>query len=262
MEKLSLKNRKGQNIVGLLEKPNSEVKGTVIVLHGYGGFKEQPHIQAMKQAFMDNGFISFNFDATNTFGESDGEYEKATIGLHYEDFEDVANWVQEQEWFQSPLAVVGHSMGGYAVARYAEDYPNKVGLCAPIAPVVSGDLSWEAHRKAHPGELEEWKKTGWVESASASIPGVIKRQPWSHMEERLDHNLIPDAGKLTMPVFLYVGSEDDGIPPEHVQILFDAIPIGNKTLVIADGAPHTYRTEKDIQHLYHSLSEWIKKQIN
>ena len=70
MEKIELKNRKGQKIVGALEIPETVV-GTVIVQHGYGGFKEQDHMQAMKNAFLDNGFISFNFDSTNSIGEGD-----------------------------------------------------------------------------------------------------------------------------------------------------------------------------------------------
>ncbi len=37
MEKLNLKNRKGQNIFGSLEKPKGEIKGTAVILHGYGG---------------------------------------------------------------------------------------------------------------------------------------------------------------------------------------------------------------------------------
>lgn len=61
-----------------------------------------------------------------------------------------------------------------------------------------------------------------------------------------------------MPVFLYVGTEDNPIPPKHVKTLFEAIPEGKKKLVIAEGAPHTYRTEKDINHLYKNLYQWVR----
>lgn len=42
------------------------------------GSKEQPHILAIQEAFLENGFQTFNFDATNSFNESDGE--KITLG--------------------------------------------------------------------------------------------------------------------------------------------------------------------------------------
>tara|TARA_B100000745_G_scaffold255578_1_gene178221 strand:- start:486 stop:1280 length:795 start_codon:yes stop_codon:yes gene_type:complete len=257
-QKIEIQNRNNQKIVGILEFPQGEPVGTAIVQHGYGGFKEQDHVIRMKDAFLNNSYITFNFDTTNAFGKSDGQYEKATLGLHYEDFEDVANWVQEQEWFTSPLAVTGHSMGGYSVARYAEQYPDKVALCAPIAPVVSGRLSWEAHEEFAPDEFAKWKKEGMLVKPSSTNPNNIKRSPWSHMEERLGHDLLPNAKKLTMPVFLYVGTKDTSIPPKHVQKLFDALPEGKKALVVAEGAPHTYRTENDLDHLYESMDQWIK----
>jgi len=258
MEKISLKNRKGQEIVGILEIPRESPIGTAIIQHGYGGFKEQDHVIAMKDAFLNNRFITFNFDATNAFGESDGEYERANLQLHYEDFEDVVAWAEKQPWFVGPIAITGHSMGGYSVARYAEEYPNKVSLCAPIAPLVSGELSWEAREKFAPGELEKWKQEGVLIKPSTTNPKNIKRSPWSHMEERLRHNLLPNANKLLIPVFLYVGSNDTSIPPEHVKILFEAIPGKKKTIVVAEGAGHTYRSKKEIEHLYKNLDEWIK----
>ncbi len=258
MEKLELKNRKGQKIVGVLEKPDGVVKGTCVIVHGYSGYKEQVHMQYIKNAFLDNGFVTFNFDTTNTFGESDGKFEDARLGLHYEDLEDVTKWVQQQDWFQKPLALVGHSMGGYAVARYAEDYPKEVDLCAPIAPVVSGKLSFEGKDQE---KLKKWKETGWsiresVDDRTGEI--IVKRSPWGVMEERLDHDLLPNANKLTMPMFLYIGTEDTSILPEHLEILYKAIPEGNKKMVLAEGAPHTYKTKEDNEHLYNHLSEWIK----
>ena len=41
MKKLTLTNRKGQNIVGVLEKPMAAVRGTCVVQHGWGGTKEK-----------------------------------------------------------------------------------------------------------------------------------------------------------------------------------------------------------------------------
>ena len=121
MEKITLKNRKNQNIVGLLEKPAGEIKGTAVLQHGWGGNKEKSTIQAIKEGFHQAGFQTFNFDTTNGSGESDGDFEKSTLGLLWEDLEDVVKWSQDQDWFSKPLALSGHSKGGYAVARYVEE---------------------------------------------------------------------------------------------------------------------------------------------
>ena len=72
MEKLIIKNRKDQKIVVVLEKQENQ-KGLVFVMHGLGGFKEQPHVQTFKESFHEEGFTTILFDSTNTLGESDGK---------------------------------------------------------------------------------------------------------------------------------------------------------------------------------------------
>lgn len=50
MEKITIKNRKGQKIAVILEESENS-KGLVFVMHGLGGFKEQPHIETFADAF-------------------------------------------------------------------------------------------------------------------------------------------------------------------------------------------------------------------
>jgi len=259
MERLELKNRKGQKIVGVFTKPEGQIKGTCVIEHGWSGSKEQPHILAIQEAFLENGFQTFNFDATNSFNESDGEYEKSRLGLHYEDMEDVCKWVQQQEWFTGLFAISGHSMGGYATARYAEEFPSEVALIAPIAPVVSGKLTTEAKERYSPGVLQKWKEEGVLISESSNRPGLMKRSPYEAHLEWLSHDLLPKAHKLTMPVFLLTGTKDTSCPPDHVQQLFDAIPEGNKVFEIIEDAPHTYITKEDLEGVRFLLSNWLRQ---
>ena len=84
LEKVIIKNRKGQGIVVLLEIAPDQ-KGLAFVMHGLGGYKEQPHVEVFAKAFLDNNYSVIRFDTTNTFGESDGNYEDATISNYYED---------------------------------------------------------------------------------------------------------------------------------------------------------------------------------
>jgi pimeloyl-ACP methyl ester carboxylesterase len=258
MEKINLKNRKGQKIVGVLEKPEGKILGTCIVQHGWGGNKEKPTIQAIKDAFLKAGFQTFNFDSTNTFGESDGDFEKSTLGLHWEDLEDVVKWVQKQEWFIAPLALTGHSKGGYAVAKYAEEHPSEVNYLVPVAPVVSGKLSWEAYEEKNPGGLEKWKSQKVIEQTNRD--GQIRRQHWFQMEERLNHDLLENVNKLTMPTLLIVGSKDTSSLPKHVRMLYDKIPSNKKEMKIIEGASHSFYEPNEIQSCKHIIKDWLSLQ--
>lgn len=261
MKKITLTNRRGLKIVGNLEMPQGEIKGTCIVQHGYSSNKESGSIQKPREAFLDNGFITFNFDTTNSYGESGGDFQNSTLGSHTEDLEDVAKWVQEQDWFQKPLALAGHSMGGYAVAKYAEDHPEDVDILVPLAPVVSGIHSHETHEENDPGSLEEWRQKGYKEKPG-NKPGEIKSMPWTMMEERLNHDLLPNAKNITMPTLIVVGSEDRSCREQDVRLLYEALPENEKNQYsVIEGAPHSYKTKEHQKQLYNFVDAWLKNVI-
>ncbi|MBI4049197.1 MAG: alpha/beta fold hydrolase [Candidatus Doudnabacteria bacterium] len=133
-----IKNRSGQKIAVVVEKLQDKPQGLAFVVHGLGGFKENLLTRAMAESFIQNDYITVTFDAGHSIGESEGNYEKATVTSHYCDLEDVINWAMRQPWFRSPFVLVGHSLGGIATALYAECYASQVKALAPIATLISG----------------------------------------------------------------------------------------------------------------------------
>jgi pimeloyl-ACP methyl ester carboxylesterase len=253
MEKLFIKNRKEQKVCVLVEETPNQ-KGLAFVMHGLSGYKEQKHIEVFADSFREHGFTVVHFDTTNTFGESDGRYEDATTTNYYEDLEDVIEWAAMQRWYEEPFVLAGHSLGGICTALYAERHPEKVKGLAPISTVVSGELSTET--AAYKDDVEEWQRTGWLTETSHS--GIEKKLKWSHMEDRLKYDLLPDAGKLTMPVLMLVGERDESTPAEHQRILYEALP-GKKELHIIKGAPHTFREPEHLRQVRELFDAWIEK---
>jgi alpha-beta hydrolase superfamily lysophospholipase len=256
MEKIFIKNRHNQKIVVVVNKHNN-TKGLAFVMHGLGGFKEQPHIQLLAHTFQEAGLTAILFDTTNSIGESDGKYEDATMQNYYEDLEDVISWSKSQPWYQEPYILAGHSLGGYSVIRFAEENPIKVKAIFAWAPVVSGQLSYQVTEEY--GEVADWQQTGWKIRASSSKPGLVLRLPWSHMLERQNHNLLPKANQLTMPILIITGDQDIPCPPAHQKILFEAIPSTKKQLNIIKDGPHTFREYKHLEELKRILNSWIQK---
>lgn len=257
MQKVFIRNRKEQNVSVIVEEAEDQ-KGLAFVMHGLGGFKEQDHIVTFANAFKKRGFSVVRFDTTNTFGESDGKYEGATITNYYEDLEDIIAWAKDQTWYQEPFVLSGHSLGGICTTLFAEKYPEKVLALAPISPVVSGQLSVEAHKRFKSDDFTKWEKTGWKEEQSVSKPGVTKRLPWSHIIDRLKYDLLPEASKLVMPVLLIVGENDTSTPPDQVEILFKALP-GEKEFHVIKDAPHTFREKKHLEEIENLFLNWIDK---
>ena len=251
--KLFIKNRKGQKLAVVIEIPENQ-KGVAYIMHGLGGFKDQPQVRVMCETVIKCGYVAVSFDVANTLGESEGRIEDASVTSYLEDLEDVIKWSKSEEWYQEQFLLMGHSLGGICVSLYAERYPERVFALAPLSTVVSGKLSLE---NTPASDLEEWKTSGWMIRESHSKPGVFRRIPWSEQEDRLKYDLLPDVSKLTMPVLLLVGEKDRTTPLLHQKMLYDKLP-GKKELEIIKGAQHTFRDRIHLDQIANKLESWLR----
>src|SRR3989339_1491039 len=144
MVKFEIKNRIGLKIVGEVLRPENPI-GLSFVMHGLSGYKEEFHIDLIANILFENNYIVINFDATNSRGESGGKYEDATFQKHYDDLVDVINWSKNQDWYVEPFILAGQSMGGFAVTKYAEEFPGEVKGLFPYAAAFSGKDSFETY---------------------------------------------------------------------------------------------------------------------
>ncbi len=56
--KTTIKNRRDQNMIIYVDRPEGEITGLVFVHHGFSGFADQPHIRLMSDCFLDKGYIT------------------------------------------------------------------------------------------------------------------------------------------------------------------------------------------------------------
>jgi len=256
MERSFIQNREGKKISVLVEHPSTPQEKVAFVMHGLGGSKEQHHIAALAGPLLARGYVTVRFDATNSLGESDGDYADATVTNYVHDLEDVLSWGKSQPWYQEPFVLAGESLGAFCSAAYAEEHPEHVSALVLIAPMVSGGISIGAKGSQ---ELLAWRESGWRIEESVSKPGVLRKLPWSHVRDRLRYDLLPHAKRLAMPTLLVTGEKDRGASPGHVAILYDELP-GPKELHVIPDAPHTFRDPAHIEELRRVVDTWLQEQ--
>ncbi len=245
-----IQNRKNQNICVLVEEAKDNI-GIAFVMHGSGGYKEQPHIRAMVKTFLENNYTVISFDTTHAFGKSYGKYEDSTTTNYYEDLEDVINWAKQQKWYKEPFVLAGHSLGGICISLYAQKFPNKVKALFPMSTVVSTKL-----RDLSDEELKNWKEKGIRQWISRS--GKPKKLKWGFMEDREKYDVLKEINNLKMPVLLIVGEKDDVTPPYDQETFYNKL-LGKKELHIVKDAPHTFREQPHLEELKTILNNWIKE---
>ncbi len=259
-QRISIVNRNGLKLVIQLDG-NTDDSKLVFIAHGQGGFIEQVHIEAFAQAFLANNYRVVRFDATHALGESEGDIADVTYDTYVSDLEDVINWAKQQDWFVSPFALCGHSMGAQSTTWYAEHHPEEVSLLLPMAPVINYDLHTQTMAE---DELQAWRQTGIKEMSSRSKPGVKKLLKWQVEESLKKFDILPVAGKLTMPVFQIVGSNDKPCPPKHQEVFMKHVGSSNKQLIVLEGLEHSYREAKTdewgvgIKKVQELMTNWLK----
>lgn len=257
-ERFQIKNRHGLKLVIQVDTPENP-KNLVFIAHGQGGHIEQKHIQAFADAFLENDFRVVRFDATHSIGESEGDIKDVTYTGFIEDLEDVINWARTQPWFQQPFALCGHSMGGTSTAWYAEKHPDEILCLAPISTAVNYGLYLPTMDDDF---LKNWRRKGYYESPSNSKPGVVKKIGIQVLEDMKQYDLLVSADKLTMPVLLMAGENDQPTPYEHQKMLFNAILGHNKKLLKIANADHNFRGSGDdtkkLEEVKNIISAWLR----
>lgn len=71
-----------------------ERKKCAFLEHGIGASKYYPHMRVLEEYFAHNGYNVINIEATNSLNESGQTNEGITFTGHYQDLEDVIEWVK------------------------------------------------------------------------------------------------------------------------------------------------------------------------
>ncbi len=251
MKKLFIKNRKNKKISVLVERADNP-KGLAFVMHGSGGFKEREPMKTFARFFKDNNYNVVRFDATNTFGESDGVFDDLTFDSFYEDLLDVVEWSKKQDFYTEPFTINGYSLSGMCSLYFAEKYPDLVESLVLISTVVDGHKLIEKYSKE---ELLDWKKKGaktWM-----SKHGYQKNLKYSYIESMMKPDILGHIDKIKAPVLLICGDLDDTTPLKHQKILFDALS-SRKELKVLKGLGHSFDSYSS-DAIYNILDNWIKK---
>ncbi len=255
--KYFIPNRHKQKLAVVVERVKKPV-GLVFVMHGLGGFKEQPFIRTVGAAFKARKFIVVKFDTANTIGESEGDYANANVTNYLSDLNDVIRWAKKQDWFIKPFCLAGHSLGSSCSLHYAASHPREVLAVIPASTTISGKMTLKRY---NPIKLKEWEKTDWQVDESLSKPGVMKRLRWHQFKaDSLKHDLLPKVKKIAMPILMIVGSRDTITPPQDQRFLFKKLP-GKKELHVINGAPHTFRDKKHLDKIKKIIINWLDKVV-
>ena len=225
----------------LLKKP------LIIFIHGFKGFKDWGHFNAVASYFAERDFVfaKFNFSHNGTTLKRPLDFDdlEAFGNNNYifelNDLDTVLNALLIDKQLNNEIDteqvyLIGHSRGGaIGIIKTSEDSRiKKLSTWAAVADIVNRNSS---------KTIETWKQSGVVHTYN----GRTKQQMPLNVQfyetiiankERLD--VAKAANKLKVPFLIIHGTNDEAVPLKDAYLLNEANELS--TLFIIEEANHTF----------------------
>ncbi len=234
----------------------------VLIVHGYaehGG--RYAHVAA---ALNQRGSVVYADDHLG-HGRSDGERALITDFEHVGDDLHTLASIARAEHPGIPLVLVGHSMGGLLIGRFAQRWPDEVAGLAFCGSVI-GDWQWarDVLRQPElpyiafdPAAISRDPQAGAEYAADPLVyHGQYKRGLLEAEVKTLDR-FDRDIGHLTMPVLFLHGTGDPFVPYERSLAAVRQMPTEDLTVHVYDDARHEVLNETNRDEVIGDLSDWL-----
>ena len=222
-------NDDGIRLHAKLEKPEGAEKCPLcIVIHGFTGHMEEPHILAVSEALRDCGIATLRVEMYG-HGKSDGEFRNHTLYKWVTNALAVVDYAKTLD-FVTDLYITGHSQGGLLTMLIAGMRPDDFKAIMPLSP------AWMIPDGARAGNM-------------LGIPYDPKHIPdeLSNGMLRLSGNYIrvaqtihpeDEIARYDGPVLLIQGDQDEAVPLSYAKKAAELYK--NAKLVIIPGDDHCY----------------------
>lgn len=190
--------------------------GLLLACHGRDGAGHSAHMLPIIAAYAARGWRV----AAPDFGWSravpgSGPPEAFTMQAYLDQARELCAWLQGDAALVPPsgrIALAGHSMGAYVIARLAAETDLWTGTARldhllAVSPVVSGAALLAAREAMGPPAVE-----------------ALRRDAPRLYAEMLGHDAAPALAAATVPVAVVTGREDGITPVKDARRYFDAAP--------------------------------------
>ncbi|MDP7573948.1 MAG: alpha/beta hydrolase [Phycisphaerales bacterium] len=241
---------RGLPIRGTTHLPEGDPRGTIVIVHGYLGYKDYGMFPWLATRLCEQGHVVHRINLSHSgmdhghgqFNEQAVEQDTWTCGV--EDIRLVLQAISSGRLAGQGRGVVliGHSRGGstclLAVGRHDgdADFESVVGIVSMSGPASLGRLSDEAKQTLLSG--------GRVEMASSRTGQTLHvGQAW--LQEQLDdpegHDLPVQVSHISRPIGLIHGAEDPTVDPSDAVTIAQANPSRSMVRLIENG-DHVFNT--------------------
>ena len=233
----------GVRLSAILDRPAEGPAPLVIVIHGFTGYKEEPHIVEVARTLNALGFATLRADMYG-HGESDGAFRDHNLYKWLNNTLALVDYAHGLDWVKD-IYLCGHSQGGLTVMLAAAMERDRISGVIPLSPAAM--IPEHARR----GELLG------VSFDPEHIPEALDREEgrilggnYIRVAQTIDVEAAID--RYPGPVLIVHGDADESVP---VQVGIDAARrYRDCRLVLIPGDTHCYDLHLD--QVLEAVRDW------
>ncbi|MBU0962445.1 MAG: alpha/beta fold hydrolase [Nanoarchaeota archaeon] len=235
MERLEIKNNQNEKLVVEINEPKDIIGPTMLILHALTGKKENKTINFLAKRLPEFGYKTIQFDFSG-HGESGGNIEEATVSKQLEDIKSVISQLKIKE-----LIIIGNSFSVITALAFSKEKDVK-GLI-----LLGGRAKY----------LEYIKTLEKINTKYKLIDNIFIDE--SFVDDYKKYDPIKNISGLDIPILIIHGENDEIIPKEDAQILYNSCPSKKKNLKIIKGADHRYSDIKYKENILREIILFLQK---
>jgi len=240
----------GIRLSAKLEMPEKQSKKmpVVVIIHGFTGHKDEPHLLAVNKALLEAGCVTLRADMYG-HGESGGAFHDHNLFKWMNNAMTLVDYARALP-FAGNIYLLGHSQGGLtAILTAAMERDVIKGLMALSPALMIPEIARQGSLLGYPYDPEHLPAEIPAWNGKTLGSNYIRVAQTIHVEEAID--------RYKGPVLLVHGDNDGAVP---VQCSIDAAArYLNAQLCIIKGDDHCYGVHLD--QVAAAVQKWIKARI-
>ena len=249
-QKLFFPNAAGNQLAAVLETPASgRPSAYAIFAHCFTCSKDYKAVTHISRRLTEDGISTLRFDFSG-LGESEGNFSDSNFSGNLRDILAAATFLSQS--YQAPQVLLGHSLGGTAMLRAAQDLSSVkavITLASPCQP---------AHLLGHLEQQQEVAETeGEVEAMISGRPFLLKKHFFDDLRQ---HDMVSVLRNFDKALLILHSPSDSVIDIAEAAKIFQAVR-RPKSFVALHDADHLLTDRRDALYAAGVISAWLKKYL-
>jgi len=219
----------------------------IIAIHGFGGSKESPTIQALSRALCPQGIAVYCFDFP-AHGKHPWGGEAFTVETCADALLSVARYVRDAQFGQ--VGVFATSFGGYMALHCMEGLADALGDFALVLKAPAVKMADTCDQVILEGQRDQLEKLGWVQ-LDYDRPLEVHR---SYLDGLRAHDVCKPYGR---PMLVIHGTEDAVVTPDHIADFMRQNP--RAELVQIPAADHEFKGEGQLDQVIEAAQAYFAR---